>query len=67
MVKNKQINISEFITQFGKQINKDITLRIHNVTAKAALKFRSEARVLKKREERRLETAQMKFLDTYLE
>ena len=37
-------------------------LRIHNVTAKAALKFRSEAWVLKKREEQRLEAAQMKFL-----
>jgi len=29
---------------------------------KAALKFRSEAWVLKKREEQRLEVAQMKFL-----
>jgi Leucine-rich repeat (LRR) protein len=37
-------------------------LRIHNNTAKAALKFESEAWVLKKREEQRLETAQMKFL-----
>ena len=31
-------------------------------TAKAALKFGSEAWVLKKREEKRLEAAQMKFL-----
>ena len=37
-------------------------LRIHNITAKAALKFVSEAWVLKKREEQRLEAAQMKFL-----
>ena len=37
-------------------------LRIHNITAKAALKFGSEAWVLKKREEQRLEAAQMKFL-----
>ena len=36
-------------------------LRIHNVIAKAALKFGSEAWVLKKREEQRLEAAQMKF------
>ena len=36
-------------------------LRIHNITAKAALKFGSEAWVLKKGEERRLEAAQMKF------
>ena len=36
---------------FGKQMNKKIKLRIHNITAKAALKFGSEAWVLKKREE----------------
>ena len=47
---------------FGKQMNKEIKLRIHNITAKAALKFGSEAWVLKKREEQRLEAAQMKFL-----
>jgi len=37
-------------------------LRIHNITAKTALKFVGEASVLKKREEQRLEAAQMKFL-----
>ena len=37
-------------------------LRIHNITAKAALKFGNEVWVLKKREEQRLEVAQMKFL-----
>jgi hypothetical protein len=37
-------------------------LRIHNITAKAALKFGSKALVLKKREEQCLEAAQMKFL-----
>ena len=42
-------------------MDKETKLRIHNITAKAALKFRSEAWVLKKREEERLE-AQMKFL-----
>ena len=36
-------------------------VRIHNITAKAALKFVSEAWVLKKREEQHLEAAQMKF------
>ena len=46
---------------FGKQTNKETKLRIHNITAKAALKFGSEAWVLKKREEQHLETAQMKF------
>jgi len=47
---------------FGKQMNKETKLRVHNITAKAALKFGSEAWVLKKREEQRLEAAQMKFL-----
>ena len=47
---------------FGKQIDKETKLSIHNITAKAALKFGSEAWVLKKREEQRLEAAQMKFL-----
>jgi len=42
---------------FGKQMNKETKLRIHNITVKAALKFGSEAWVLKKRE-----AAQMKFL-----
>ena len=43
-------------------MNKETKLRIHNITAKAVLKFGSEAWVLKKREEQRLEAAQMKFL-----
>jgi len=47
---------------FGKQMNKETKLRIDNITAKAALIFGSEAWVLKKREEQRLEAAQMKFL-----
>jgi len=42
-------------------MNKETKLRIRNITAKAALKFGSEAWVLKKREEQRLEAAQMKF------
>jgi len=42
-------------------MNKKTKLRIHNTTAKAALKFRSEVWVLKKRVEQRLEAAQMKF------
>src|SRR5215469_6134722 len=47
---------------FGIQINHEAKLRIHNITAKAALKFGSEAWVLRKIEEQRLEAAQMKFL-----
>jgi predicted SPOUT superfamily RNA methylase MTH1 len=46
---------------FGRQMNKETKLRIHNITAKVVLKFGSEAWVLKKRE-KRLEAAQMKFL-----
>ena len=47
---------------FGKQMNKETELRRYNITAKAALKIGSEAWVLKKREEQRLEAAQMKCL-----
>ena len=47
---------------FEKQMNNETKLWIHNITAKAALKFGSEAWVLKKRWEQRLEAAQMKFL-----
>ena len=52
----------QLYVQDGKQMNKETKLRIHNITAKAALKFGSEAWVLKKREEQRLEAAQMEFL-----
>ena len=57
-----KINGSYTERHFGKQMNKETKLRIHNITAKAALKFGSEAWVLRKREEQRLEAAQMKFL-----
>jgi len=43
-------------------MNKETKLRIHNITAKAALKFGSEFWVLKKKDEQCLEAAQMKFL-----
>jgi hypothetical protein len=43
-------------------MNKETKLRIHKITDNAALKFGSEAWVLKKREEKRLAAAQMKFL-----
>ena len=48
-------------------MNGETKLRIHNITTKAALKFGSETWVLKKREEQRLEAAQMKFLRHLLE
>ena len=40
----------------------DYKINIHNITAKAALKFGSESWVPKKREEQRLEAEQIKFL-----
>ena len=43
-------------------MNKETKLRTHNVRAKAALKFGSEAWVLRKRGEQRLEAVQMKYL-----
>jgi len=43
-------------------MNKEAKYRIYNITARVALKFGSEAWVLKEREEQRLEAAQMKFL-----
>jgi len=43
-------------------MNKETKFRIHNITAKAALKFGSEVWVLRKREGQRFEVAQMKFL-----
>ena len=43
-------------------MNKETKLKIHNITAKVALKIGSEAWVLKKRKKQRLEAVQMKFL-----
>jgi len=43
-------------------MNKETKLRIHNITTKAVFKLGSEAWVQKKREEQRLEAAQIKFL-----
>jgi len=45
-------------------MNKETKLIIHNITAKAALKFGSEAWVLNQREEKGLEAAQMKMFET---
>jgi hypothetical protein len=48
-------------------MTKETKLRVHNITAKAALKFGSEVWVLKKRDKQCLEAAQMKFLRHLLE
>jgi hypothetical protein len=47
-------------------MNKETKLKMHNITAKAALKFGNEALVRKKREVQRLEAAQMKFFRNLL-
>jgi hypothetical protein len=57
-----KINGAIIRIHFGKQMTKETKFRIHNIRVKAALKFGSEAWVLKKREEQRLEAAQIKFL-----
>ena len=55
--------VSFEIKQYLSGGDKETILNVgDNNTAKAALKFRSEVWVLKKREEQRLEAAQMKFL-----
>jgi hypothetical protein len=45
---------------------KETKLRIHNITAKAAFKFGSEAWVLKEQDEQGLQGAHMKFLRNLL-
>jgi len=52
----------ELYEDIFEKMNKVTKLRIHNITAKAALRFGNEAWVLEKREEKRFEAAQMKFL-----
>jgi hypothetical protein len=44
---NIQQNKWSYTETFWKKINKETKLRIHSITAKAALKFGSEAWVLK--------------------
>jgi hypothetical protein len=66
LIANLQQNKGAIQTHFGKQMNKETKLRIHNIIAKAALKFGSEVRVLKKREEQSLEAAQIKFFETVI-
>ena len=61
-IANIQQNKRNYTETFWKTNEQETKLRIRNITAKAALKFGSEAWVLKKREEQGLETAQMKLL-----
>ena len=64
-IKSFTVSSPEHATRYihtTKIKDNETKLRIHNITAKAALKFGSEVWVLKKREEQRLEAAKMKFL-----
>jgi hypothetical protein len=47
---------------FGKQMTTETKLKLHNITSKPALKYRSETWVMNKRDTQRLEGAQMRFL-----
>jgi hypothetical protein len=49
---------------FGKQMTEETELRIHNITAKAALKFGTEAWVLKKRDEQKTGSSTSEILKT---
>jgi hypothetical protein len=49
-------------THFETHVTKETKLRIQNITAKEDVKCGSEAWVLKKRDEQRLETSKMKLL-----
>jgi hypothetical protein len=46
---------------WGKKVTKGRKLRIHSIIDKAALKFDSEACVLKKRDGQRLKASQITF------
>jgi len=48
---NDKIN-GDVRRHYGKHMNKETKLRIHNITAKTALKFGSESWVLKNRVEK---------------
>jgi hypothetical protein len=52
----------EYKINFGVQMSNETKLRMHNITAKAALKYGSEAWVLNKRDKHRLETAHVRVL-----
>jgi hypothetical protein len=55
-----------FPSFFGKQMSNETKLRIHNITAKAPLKYGSESWVLNKRDKQCPEAVQMRFLRSLL-
>jgi hypothetical protein len=52
---------------FGKQMTTNTKLRLHNITSKASLCYGSENWIINKRDARKLEAAQMRFLRPLLE
>ena len=64
LINSRQSKFAEYFLEQNHHFENSEGIRqlLLNITAKAALKFGSEVWVLKKREEQRLEVAQMKFL-----
>jgi hypothetical protein len=50
----------------GKNMRKEIKLRVHNIISKPALQYGSETWVLRTEDKRRIETSDMKFLRSVL-
>jgi hypothetical protein len=62
LISNSSYYSKALIINFISSTYKQTKLRIYNITAKAVLKFESEALVLNKRQKRSLETAEIKLL-----
>jgi hypothetical protein len=50
----------------GKNMRKEIKLRLHNIILKPALQYGSEMWVLRAKDKRRIETSEMRFLRSVL-
>jgi hypothetical protein len=50
----------------GKNMRKEIKLRLHNIISKPALQYGSETWVLREEDKRRIETSEMRFLRSVL-
>lgn len=65
---NEKLQIySKLHGNIRRQMTEETELRIHNIAVRVALKFCSEAWVLRKRHEQNLEASPMKFLRHWLE
>jgi hypothetical protein len=50
----------------GKNMRKEIKLRLHNIISKPALQYGSETWILRAEDKRRIETSEMRFLRSVL-